>query len=1572
MGRKERPLDPADGPVAGFACELRRLRAEAGGITYRELARRTHFATATLAQAAAGDRLPSLPVALAYAEACGGDRAEWERRWYEAEAARTEAAAVHARTEPAPYQGLARYEPGDRDRFFGRDRVADRLVAAVAARRLTLLVGPSGSGKSSLLRAGLIPRLRETGPGAGYRPASIRVLTPGAHPGRVPGLTAPAPDGPGDTGPVGAQAGPGREQGPGPVPMSSNGDPRVPGPADSAPGTGAVSARVGDTGAVGTAEGMGSTGSGGGRRGTAPTGPGAAGPAAATGTGGRAAATVPASGRTAAGPVITPVRGVAAPPATESATPRHPAAQASPADAPERKRREAGDGPLLVVDQFEEIFTLCADPVERALFIDRLLAWSERPGARVLIAVRADFYPHCARYRPLAEAAAEHTLPLPPMTPDELRAAITGPAARAGLLVERGLTARVLDEIADEPGGLPLMSHALLETWHRRRGRTLTEAAYTAAGGLSGAIAGTAEELYAELTPRQRAVARLLLLRLVAPAPDSADGSRDTRRPASRAELTAADLGESAAVLERLARARLLTLDTPAADEGTHRSERRDERGGGGGRAGSGTPGGSPADTVQLAHESLLTAWPRLRRWIDEDRDRLRLRRDLATAADVWHGLGRDPGALYRGVRLAAVAESFGDARSRPGELTPGEAAFLTASLTARTRVRRRSRLRLAVLCALLATALVAGLVTLQQRQDAERRRIEDEARRVAGVAESLRRSDPVTAMRLGLAARRIADTPETRSALLGAAAQPDTAAFTDPESGDGVVRHLGADGTTLTSVGARAVVVIDVASGRRLRTLPGLGDDLSRVSAPRADAEWLPQFATGPGGERTVRIRDLARGTFRGPAHPADGGAEQGPGGRTLITYETVPDPARPEGAARTGGPAGAGPATGTEDIARPGRRTGGTTASGRTEAPPRQRAVVRDAEDGTVLLALPPVPAPRPPDGAFPAATDLFDQELRLGREGRALGPTAQDVTLDPTGRLLARCLPGAPLELWDMSTGRRRPLARAPEATAAQCARETVAFTPDGRTLAVADDDRIRLWDTSTGAERPAVPHPGADEIRFGADGTFLAVADPEAVSVFRLARPNRPVLRRPLYGERASQLRFGPGGRLGYLSGSGDDWAATVRTVDAAPVLMARGWRAGATTATAFSPDGRLYATATTGPAAASASGAAPSASGAAPGSTAGSGHGSASGSGVASGGGPGLPPESGAGPEAGPDGAGERATVRITVHDLRTGERYEPPALPCLTTAVPRNPSCPAFVAFRPDGGTLAYGVREPEGPDTRSRRVRFWDTARHTVTTATAGPVLAPLSWGQVTYAPDGRALLVPGTGPRGEDTLHLWDPARPAPRAALPGGAGGFALAVAPDGRRLADSTGNGRRLPSGTPLPGARDIGSGVLPVFSPDGGLLAAGDVFGRVTLWDGGLRRRLGELVATGSATAVASVTALAFSPDARTLAVGSGDGTLTLWDVATRRPVGLPLPTPGDAVVDLRFGPGGTVLYAGGDRVPLRAYPISTAASAAEVCRRAGGPLTRAEWRRLIPGAPYRDICAGTSRAAAGD
>jgi transcriptional regulator with XRE-family HTH domain len=158
-GRRENPVDPTAGPLARFAAELRKLRSQAGSPTYRVMAKRTGQGASTLSQAAAGDRLPTLPVVLAYVRACGGDVEQWETRWRETAA---EAAAEPRADEDAeaPYRGLARFEPGDAGLFFGRDQLTDRLLELATSRRFTAVFGPSGSGKSSPLRAGLIPRLR--------------------------------------------------------------------------------------------------------------------------------------------------------------------------------------------------------------------------------------------------------------------------------------------------------------------------------------------------------------------------------------------------------------------------------------------------------------------------------------------------------------------------------------------------------------------------------------------------------------------------------------------------------------------------------------------------------------------------------------------------------------------------------------------------------------------------------------------------------------------------------------------------------------------------------------------------------------------------------------------------------------------------------------------------------------------------------------------------------------------------------------------------------------------------------------------------------------------------------------------------------------------------------------------------------------------------------------------------------------------------------------------------------------------------------------------------------------------
>ncbi|MDQ0931180.1 nSTAND1 domain-containing NTPase [Streptomyces turgidiscabies] len=684
MGRPERPLDPADGPVQKLAQELRELRRTAGSPSYRTMAKDAGFSVTTLSQAAAGERLPSLAVLQAYARACGADPAEWERRWKEADAELADATCEETEETPPPYRGLARYEADDQELFFGRDRVVEQLGKLVCDHRVAVLCGPSGSGKSSLLRAGLIPRLREEIAAHGH-PAVLRILTPGPRPA------------------------------------------------------------------------------------------------------------------TTYGHLLTP-------------------AENEPAS-------------WVVVDQFEEVFTLCRDPEERSRFMDLLLA-ARDPAARlrVLIAVRADFYVRCAEHRGMADALSGAGLLLGPMTADELREAVTGPAQAAGLLVERELTARLVDEMLDEPGGLPMLSHALLETWRRRRGRMLTLAGYEAAGGVRGAIAASADTTYESLDAEQARAARLLLLRMVEPG----QGTSDTRRPLTRPELAEWAHPHVPVVMERLARARLLTVDE---------------------------------DGAQFAHEALLTCWPRLHRWIEEDRERLRHHRGLTEATQVWLDHDRCPGTLYRGTRLARAEELFPDPELDPA-LTATERAFLLAALDTRdaeertvVHTRRRSRILTGAMSVLLMMALVVGLAAWQQYDYSQRGRTEDSARRTADVADSLRTTDPRAALLLGVAGWHTAKLPETHRALLGSLVQSESDAFTDPAPGT-PVRYLANAGRTLVSVDNGTWRTWDVRSHRRVATGRLPADAVTESVAPDARTLVL-RTATG------IRLWDMSAGHWTGAGAP-------------------------------------------------------------------------------------------------------------------------------------------------------------------------------------------------------------------------------------------------------------------------------------------------------------------------------------------------------------------------------------------------------------------------------------------------------------------------------------------------------------------------------------------------------------------------------------------------------------------------------------------------------------------------------------------------------------------------------
>jgi DNA-binding SARP family transcriptional activator/WD40 repeat protein/energy-coupling factor transporter ATP-binding protein EcfA2 len=396
--------------------------------------------------------------------------------------------------------------------------------------------------------------------------------------------------------------------------------------------------------------------------------------------------------------------------------------------------------PVLVVDQFEQV--LVADmPLSAVRETCAVLAGYAASRALVIITVRADHLAGLAIDPTLGRLAENNMLLLGPLTGDALLEAIQRPAGDAGLRVEPGLIELVVRDVEGEAGALPLMSHALAETWRRREGNVLTVAAYRNSGGIRGAVARSADRLYESLPPEQRAVLRSVLLRLVMP---SLEGEPLRRRIPSRA------LGADPArdqILVRLISARLVT-----AEDGV----------------------------LEISHEALVRAWPRLQAWLDEDAAGLRVLRHLAVAADGWDSLGRPDAELYRGARLEAAQEYR---ESGSGDLTPGERDFLDASLRqsasdtaalraqALTDSRRNRRLRvlLAAAVSFLLVAVATGVVADRRGDDARRAAEQATIEAVVNQSLVLRGTDRDAAALLAVEAhRRWPDDPRALSALVG------------------------------------------------------------------------------------------------------------------------------------------------------------------------------------------------------------------------------------------------------------------------------------------------------------------------------------------------------------------------------------------------------------------------------------------------------------------------------------------------------------------------------------------------------------------------------------------------------------------------------------------------------------------------------------------------------------------------------------------------------------------------------------------------------------------------------------
>jgi len=494
---------------------------------------------------------------------------------------------------------------------------------------------------------------------------------------------------------------------------------------------------------------------------------------------------------------------------------------------------------VLLVDQFEELFSLCADVKERQEFLDALTA--EAAARTVVLALRADHLADVASNPAFSRLVERGLYLVGGLDEQDLRQAIEGPARQAGLVIEPGLVDVLVGEVKDDPGALPLLSHALLETWKRREGNTLTVAGYQASGGIHDAVAQSAERLYARIEVEQRHLLRDLVLRLVSPGSQGEPvRSRVPRR------LVAND-AEHDQLIELLVGARLVTSDD---------------------------------GVLEITHEALARAWPRLRGWLDDDVEGQRMLHHLSSSADAWDSLGRPDSELYRGIRLARVLDWQRRGRTA---LTDTEREFLQLSrqaveaeerttaerARAQARLIRRLRIVLGGAAVLLVLALIAGAVAAVQSSRASRNAAEarDAAKtaRQAAVSADARRvgarsqltDDIGLSLLLAAAGARLDDSPETRVNLLTALAKRPNLVRSGPPGPFMESFDMSADGRWIASSDDQSRMhLYDASTDRLLRSYDASGPPAFMLAAFSPDSTQLAVVVQSESAE-PVRLLD-------------------------------------------------------------------------------------------------------------------------------------------------------------------------------------------------------------------------------------------------------------------------------------------------------------------------------------------------------------------------------------------------------------------------------------------------------------------------------------------------------------------------------------------------------------------------------------------------------------------------------------------------------------------------------------------------------------------------------------------
>ncbi|MFD8559683.1 AAA family ATPase [Streptosporangium canum] len=963
----------------------------------------------------------------------------------------------------SPYRGLNAFQERDAAYFFGREQVTGQLMTRLsrqaAAGGLLMVSGVSGAGKSSLLRAGILPRLRGSG------------LDGAPHAARWPCLLFT----------------------PTRTPLEE------------------LAVRIAAL---------------------AGTDAGTVRHALAQDPEGFALTARQAALHAGAAP------GPPTPPAPPPSAPHPPAPEP---DGQERAAPEPdGRRLVLLIDQFEQLFTQCADDGQRAAFVTALHAAAtvghgpdQAPAALVVLVVRADFEARCADYPLLAPAVQDRHL-LTAMTERQLRLAITEPARQAGSEVEDDLVQTLLREIRTRhpaapdlpataaPGGagtLPLLSHALDQAWRHRTGPMLTLADYERTGGIEGAVADSAQRVYDRLTPAQQDLTRQIFLRLATTGSDGTDTADRVPRAALTDSQAPEHAREVAAVLEAFAAERLLTL---------------------------------AADTVEISHEVLLRAWPLLaEQWLAQTHaDRL-IHTRLRAAAAEW-APARDPSYLYTGSLLETTVARLADP-AFPLPLTSAERDFLAAGTRAqqrRTRRRRASTTLLVVLVALLTTATI---FLQRSRQDTERERDAAIVALLSNQSETTDDSDPVQAKQLSMAASSISDSLSKNSpaalraaqqaaySLKAAAAHPGIAKLA---GGQGGVRSVAftRDGKILASGGDDGTVRLwDVTHRREIAQLAAGQGGVWPVAFTR-DGKTL----AGGGGDGTVQLWDVASGREIARLASDQGWVSEvafTPDGRTLASGGSDGSVRlwdvthRREIAQLTGHLNGVSSVAFTSD--------GKTLASG-------------GSNDGTVRLwdvthrrEIAKLAGDQ--GGVWSVAFTRDGQTLASGGDGDGDGD-------------------GGTVRLWDVTSNQE-----IAQLTGHRSRVSSVAFTPDGKTLASGGDDgTVRLWDVTSNQEIAQLTghRGGVSSVAFTPEGRTLASGGDDGTVRLWDVTHRREIAQLTGHRGGVSSVAFTPEGRT--LASGGDDGSVRLWDVTHRREIAQLTGHPGGVWSVAFTRDGKTLA------------------------------------------------------------------------------------------------------------------------------------------------------------------------------------------------------------------------------------------------------------------------------------------------------------------------------------------------------------------------------------------------------------